>query len=350
MYQKTASSILIGLSIILLLLNLVLVYLAYVTTLNLRADAYVINTAGIIRGSIQRLTKLELNGCGQTCDKITKNIDDHIDEFINGELINSSREPGKQFIHRLTQLREKWSLLKNLLRSHKTQPSEQLEQEIIITSEHCWEIADSAVYMAQIDTESKVNAFRIFYPVVFMIVFCNLLVIVFAYTTIRKKLEYRIAVDSLTGLYNRKFFDQSLEIEISRSSRFNRVFSLIYFDIDHFKRINDTYGHHAGDEALEMVSDLVKSSVRKTDIVCRIGGEEFAIISAETDREAAIDLAEKIRQKIEGLKTDTVSGLTISLGIAVFNQPCTKKELIKHADEALYEAKRNGRNRIECYG
>ena len=349
MYKKKTSSILIGLSVVLLLLNFGLVYMTYETVTSLRNDAYVINTAGIIRGSIQRLTKLELTGCNHVCDDLIADIDNYLDKFLGGNLVDQNRESGKQFIMRLVQLNERWALLKKLLGNYRAKPSEQLKREVIMSSEQCWKIADSAVYLAQVNTEGKISAIKSFYPVVVLIVLCNILVIVFAYTTVRKKLEYRIAVDSLTKLYNREFFEQSLEIEISRSLRFNRGFSLIYFDIDRFKQINDTCGHHAGDEILVQISTLVKSSVRKIDTVCRIGGDEFAIVSSDTDQNAAMELAQKIRHIAENYSFAHVKKLTISLGIAVFDTTCSKRDLIKRADEALYLAKGNGRNRAECY-
>ncbi|ADU66346.1 diguanylate cyclase [Desulfurispirillum indicum] len=153
--------------------------------------------------------------------------------------------------------------------------------------------------------------------------------------------------DPLTDILNRKFFVQELEREIARSVRYNHTFSLVMFDIDRFKPVNDTYGHQVGDYVLKEVVTLVSFHMRRTDVFGRYGGEEFIILLPETGLEGACALAEKIRETIDSHIFDFIEHLTCSFGVAEFNNELTSFELIKRTDDALYKAKNNGRNRIE---
>lgn len=159
--------------------------------------------------------------------------------------------------------------------------------------------------------------------------------------------------DALTGMYNRRFFVETLEKQMSLAKRHREPLSLLIADLDHFKKVNDTYGHTAGDHALQQVSILLKDSVRQSDILCRYGGEEFAIIMPMTGISGALEKAEKIRQYVESTNFDTIAPgnplkITISIGVASFPENGTEYDtLVDAADSALYKAKRNGRNRVE---
>ena len=162
---------------------------------------------------------------------------------------------------------------------------------------------------------------------------------------------YRLmTVDGLTEVHNKRYFHEMLERETSRCIRYDRTFSLVLFDIDHFKMINDTYGHLAGDAVLRKLGTLVKRHVRRDDTVARIGGEEFAIITPEIGVHGACELARKLRQLVEEAAFEfegTRMDVTISLGVAMWEVGVrTAEELMKRADEKLYEAKRTGRNRV----
>ncbi|MCB9709056.1 MAG: GGDEF domain-containing protein [Myxococcales bacterium] len=164
---------------------------------------------------------------------------------------------------------------------------------------------------------------------------------------------YRLmTVDGLTDVYNKRYFSEELEKEMSRSRRYQRIFSLLLFDIDHFKQINDTYGHLAGDAVLRQIADLVRSRIRRDDSLARIGGEEFGILLPEVGQKGAAELAEKLRRLVE-TKVFAFEGLklsiTISLGVAEWQPSITNEQmLIKTADEKLYEAKRAGRNQTKA--
>jgi diguanylate cyclase (GGDEF)-like protein len=160
--------------------------------------------------------------------------------------------------------------------------------------------------------------------------------------------------DGLTGLYNSRYFYRYLDIEISRTKRYGSSFSLMLFDIDNFKRLNDTYGHQSGDEVLQELARIFKSVSRETDIVVRYGGEEFVIILPNTSEEEAITLANRILQSVQETTmkinaTDSVS-VTVSGGVASFPQNAsTAKGLLNAADSAMYAAKTAGKNTIACY-
>lgn len=166
------------------------------------------------------------------------------------------------------------------------------------------------------------------------------------------KLEEQAHQDYLTNLYNRRFFLEQGEIEFSRSIRFQMPMSMLMLDIDYFKKINDQYGHKVGDLVLQHVSHILSLTLRKTDIIARIGGEEFAIILANTNNEDAKIAAERLRETIENTALILENGFklfyTASIGISVLknNADDSVNTLMNDADIALYQAKRAGRNQI----
>ncbi len=160
---------------------------------------------------------------------------------------------------------------------------------------------------------------------------------------------YRLTtIDGLTQIFNKRYFMESIEREIARSNRYRREMTLVMFDIDHFKQINDTYGHLAGDQVLKSLASTIKAKIRREDLFARYGGEEFAIVLPEIDGFNAQQFAEKIRRIVE--TTDyffegTKIVVTISMGVATLDAETSDAgALIKRADERLYEAKKSGRN------
>jgi diguanylate cyclase (GGDEF)-like protein len=153
--------------------------------------------------------------------------------------------------------------------------------------------------------------------------------------------------DNLTQLYNRVKLHQDLDSEIKRMNRTHSHLSLIMFDIDHFKKINDTHGHDVGDITLQDLANIVKSSIRETDILARWGGEEFMILLPDTSLDSAKDVASKIRANINAYRFETIGSLTCSFGVSEYKYIDTKETLLKRVDQALYSAKENGRDRVE---
>jgi diguanylate cyclase (GGDEF)-like protein/PAS domain S-box-containing protein len=162
-----------------------------------------------------------------------------------------------------------------------------------------------------------------------------------------EELRRLAATDTLTGAYNRTKCQEILEREIERVKRHNQPLSVIIFDIDRFKKVNDRYGHSAGDYVLKTIADIVKESIRKIDYFVRWGGEEFMIISSETNLQEAFALAERIRVIIESSTFEHIGRITVSFGVTEFKANDTEDSLIKRVDDAMYEAKKKGRNRVE---
>ncbi len=163
---------------------------------------------------------------------------------------------------------------------------------------------------------------------------------------INELLEKQATTDALTGIFNRMKFDKSLTSEIQRAQRYSSPLSLILFDIDHFKQVNDTYGHLAGDTILKNLTQLIVSNLRETDIFARWGGEEFVIQTPETALDGAIKLAEKLRSKIDNHDFSEPEKITMSFGVTTLKKGDNTISLINRADEALYRAKEGGRNQV----
>jgi diguanylate cyclase (GGDEF)-like protein len=162
---------------------------------------------------------------------------------------------------------------------------------------------------------------------------------------------YRLmTIDGLTQVHNKRFFDEAVEREVSRCMRYGRTFALVSFDIDHFKSINDTHGHLAGDAVLRQLGVLVRDHVRRDDVVCRTGGEEFAILAPELDLEHGRIFAEKLRTLVATTLFEFEAAkipVTVSLGVAEWGANMQEAaDIIREADVKLYEAKNGGRNRV----
>jgi diguanylate cyclase (GGDEF)-like protein len=165
-----------------------------------------------------------------------------------------------------------------------------------------------------------------------------------------KSLERELLIDPLTGIYNRRAYDRRIFEETERFQRYQRAFSLLIFDVDHFKRVNDLYGHSVGDMCLKEIVHRIKPVLRKSDFMARYGGEEFAVIVPETRSAGALDVAEKLRQTVELTKfiykSDSVA-ITVSVGVTeIIPSDKTQEDIFARADRALYTAKQAGRNRV----
>lgn len=161
---------------------------------------------------------------------------------------------------------------------------------------------------------------------------------------LEEELERQAAHDHLTGLYNRWKFDEALELEMERTRRYGAPFSLVMFDIDHFKRVNDRYGHDVGDTVLRKIANTVGQQIRRTDVLARWGGEEFMLLLSETSLDHALQLAEATRKRVAQAKFPGPGELTISLGVTEHKPGETMPNLLKRVDAALYQAKQRGRD------
>jgi diguanylate cyclase (GGDEF)-like protein len=169
--------------------------------------------------------------------------------------------------------------------------------------------------------------------------------------TMLEKLELHANQDYLTGLSNRRHFLEQGEIELSRVQRYGEALSVFMLDIDHFKNINDTHGHKAGDTVLQQLSQVLRETLRTADIIGRMGGEEFAILLPETDLQEAAEIAERLREIVARRDVILEAGLplhiTVSIGVVTLKDKGVNLDILLNlADKALYQAKASGRNRV----
>ncbi|WP_024326261.1 sensor domain-containing diguanylate cyclase [Thioalkalivibrio sp. AKL19] len=164
---------------------------------------------------------------------------------------------------------------------------------------------------------------------------------------LNQRLERLATRDHLTGLWNRYRMEETIDQEVAVAERYGRPCALVMFDIDHFKRFNDTWGHDAGDEVLVTVARTVSTFMRDADLAGRWGGEEFLVLAANTGLEGATRLAERLRAAIAGLEIRDYGSVTASFGVAVYREGDQRRGIVKRADLALYAAKEGGRNRVE---
>jgi len=168
---------------------------------------------------------------------------------------------------------------------------------------------------------------------------------------LRSSLQNQSICDPLTGLFNRRYMEESLEREFSRANRSKTTVALMMMDLDHFKRFNDTFGHQAGDTLLRALGDLLKKNTRGQDIACRYGGEEFALVLTDSNLAGALKRAEILRQQVKQLSVEyagqLLGAVSISIGVALYpDHGATIAEVLRASDQALYSAKREGRDRV----
>ena len=174
----------------------------------------------------------------------------------------------------------------------------------------------------------------------------------------QRKLVELATIDDLTQLYNRRYFFERFNQEMERAKRYQRPLSCLILDIDHFKHVNDTYGHLSGDQVLIDIAQILRNNCRQSDLAGRYGGEELIIFLPETDSPGAMIIAERIREMIEQHQTVDDRGeiirVTVSMGVVSLTGPELEKmdkneRIVQYADDALLQAKKDGRNRIEIY-
>lgn len=162
-------------------------------------------------------------------------------------------------------------------------------------------------------------------------------------------LSERVSIDNLTGIKNRYYFDERIKEEVDLAKRQKASFSLLLFDLDHFKLVNDNFGHDVGDKVLKRVTDAVSKIIRSYDIFARWGGEEFVVLMPNTTEAEAVPAAEKIRKTVEDISHPDIEKITISIGIAIWEADDDVDQIFVKADKALYTAKNQGRNRVIVY-
>lgn len=310
-------------------------------------DAVTINNFGIIRGSIQRVSKLSL--ISNDNEQFIKDIDRLIGIEKSGDFLsvsNISSEDEMIFRKEIKSLEESWGQLKKIIYKPSERNSKFLEQ-VHQVSEICWENANKVVFRAQKISEAKLTNYRemLFKILVLLGVFI-LIIIALVYIVIHQKLEVEVITDSLTKIFNRNYFDKILAKNRSLSLRYNSTFSLLIVDVDYFKSVNDDFGHQKGDAILISLSELLLNNSRENDYVFRIGGEEFALILPHITNKSAEKLAEKYRKQISQYDFKLGRKLTVSIGVSEYAKDESVEALFRRVDNALFQAKSHGRNKV----
>lgn len=182
----------------------------------------------------------------------------------------------------------------------------------------------------------------------FLALFANQIELAITVAGLFEEVKKQAITDPLTGIFNRRYFEENILKEAERSLRLKQPFSLISMDLDYLKKINDTYGHQFGDLAIKTIANVLKREARSIDIPARIGGEEFNLLLPGVDSRGAAIAAERIRKSIENQVLDTIGGITASVGVATFLEHSDRiDELMELADQAMYKAKINGRNQVQ---
>lgn len=313
-------------------------------THTISSDAEIINKLGIIRGSMQRLVKVELAGIKS--NELIEDIEYRIEEFNDNKI--NLYDKKREINNAIDDLNKTWGSLKESIVNFREDGSIGNQKIMLDISEKVWIKSNKMVLTSQLVSESKVDRYKTSFIFFGINLFLGVFIITQIQRYVKNTLEYLVNYDGLTKIYNRRYFNEYLNQEIFKSERYENDLSLIMFDIDHFKSINDTYGHDIGDSVLRELSDLVKCHIRNCDILSRIGGEEFAIIATQTSLHNALKLSKKIRKVVEEHNFEhVIKTITISLGVTQFIKGDNIDLIYKRADTALYKAKNNGRNRSE---
>lgn len=299
----------------------------------IKDDAASINNLGRIRGAIQRYVKMQV-----------AEMDSGLAESIANSALADFDADSTPY---LASIKSNWIEIRNLAEKYRLDPTEEKKQLLLNESEIIWGLSEKMVLSYQLESESNLSYLAMLIVLLMIEFIFGLALLYIVKKYVYDNLESVALYDLLTGVYSRRFFFEQLKKEISKAERKDSVFSVIMFDIDCFKRVNDTYGHDKGDYVLKTVANIVKKTIRDSDVLCRIGGEEFTIILPDTPVDAAKAMAERARMVVEGYSFDTIGNITISLGVTTYNKDDTIDTIFKRADCAMYMAKNNGRNRVE---
>ncbi len=327
-----------------------MVYIVRATEDSLHYDAGIINGTGMIRGSVQRIAKLVLFDVSADVSGEIETIDKMLVKFSTLDKKVFYNTPHDDYFARIHELDRAWEAMKSRIDDYLRSPMDKQQRALMDASEVAWHASIAAVLAAQVASEEKVSRIKYLFNLflvsaVLSAVFTLLVLSIY----LRRKLEHESSHDPLTNLLNRRAYTDLAEYEVKRSSRYDTEFALILLDIDHFKRINDTFGHKMGDEVLIKLARILSSTVRKTDSVFRIGGEEFVVLCPHTNAEGAYRLADMLRRTVENAAIIPAGKLTISLGVAQLSEDMTEAKLLSNADKALYQAKDQGRNQTRVF-
>lgn len=323
------------------LLNIFIIYSYTETTKN---NSEKMLSLGKVRSMMQRSVKLTL------ADMPDADVRTSVDRIIASYFDPKS---GAYFrsaavAERVTKLSDHWILIKRMIDRYRARRTVEDRYALIMHSEQYTEIADEVFFAIQKNVERQ--RLMLIYSIVGIIIVGVFMLAIFWYikTAVRDELERYAFTDALTGALNRRSFEQFLQQTHALYRRTKRRYAVTMMDLDHFKRINDRYGHDIGDVVLKEMTSRIRSVLRGSDIFARIGGEEFVILHPDAQLREVIELGERIMRTINARPFSFKRILvTISLGVTQVRASDTLHRVLKRADHALYRAKRNGRDRLE---
>ena len=343
-WKRRASTRIILLLCLQLTLGLLNALFVYYQTALLEDDAEIINMTGVMRGTIQRTVKLALlKADHHECEARVDTLLASFLAYQPGLELHGARD---EYYAALDMLQDRWIILKTELGLLGSDPTPGQLERIRFFSEDVWRLSDEVVRLAQETSQSKLARLRWGYAMAALQLITMLAVVWLVWSLVRGRLEPQALRDTLTGLANRRVFDDMLPRLVAMAHRYDKPLSLICFDLDHFKVVNDTLGHAAGDEVLRKVSRTVDQNVRASDVFCRTGGEEFSLICPLTDPAQAGTLAEKLLCAVREADMSPAKSITISLGVGSLRPGETPASLQERADALLYAAKHSGRDRV----
>lgn len=339
-------SVSVKLIILLLLVILALPLAVSISTSvlsKLQDDAKAVNTIGYIRGSSQRLihdiptTKRE---------HIINVVNNKFHDIDNRYLLeNASYIKLSDFQTNYATLKRCWEdLTKSVIKSTSSKTA------LLYMSHQCWDSADKTANIAEMISRIKYDESAVVFLVIGCFILLLLILTIFViHTEVKNKLEISVIQDPLTELYNRSYLYTQLESKIKTFKRTKEPFSLLFIDIDHFKSVNDNFGHSTGDKVLKNFASMVTEILREDDMAFRFGGEEFVVLAMHANSSQALFLAERIRVAIETYHFSNHFSITISIGICEFEDGYTLDKIIIIADSMMYQAKTQGRNQSCTY-
>ena len=331
--NSSISTFLIFSLLMILAINIVNGYLTLKFLNNyLENNTLIVNKLGIIRGDIQRYVKLKI------AHQKYRQIENHIDKTFEQTCKMIEK---KHFVSKNSNFFILHSKAKSLWQKIKSQ-----NKNLIKLSEEEWKITNKMTFFMQNVFDKKFKELKYIYILIISLTSIFILaLIIIVYKLIKQGLEIDTITDGLTKLYNRAYFNEQIVYHIEKFNRNKEPFVLLLFDIDNFKKINDTYGHDKGDEILKTLSSILKKSIRKTDLACRYGGEEFTVIFTNTTITQAKAVLKRFLENLKELKINN-QPVTISGGMKEY-QDEGMLEFIKEIDNALYDVKEHGKNRIK---
>jgi len=318
--------------------------------LKIEDDSILVNKVGKIRGGSQKILLLNLQNIESKNNSEIIHTKNQIDEVFNEFLIEEKyKKIGREmyyFIEELESLESKWIFFKDLLERYNTSKSKEKEELLFEYSEKIWQKGEDILNVITSTASKKTFILRLIY-IVFAIDFLLILFIIFLVNKqVRNKLEHLSTKDSLTNIYNRHSYNERLKTELRSCERKQDIFAYMLFDIDFFKQINDDFGHNIGDEVLIKLSSLISNTIRMSDDIYRIGGEEFVIIAKDLDKKTIVSFANKLRKSVKNFDFGLSRSITVSFGITLYQKGDSEDSIFKRADKALYISKTTGRNKV----